>query len=116
MLGIILGGAALGSVLGLISAYKVKMTAMPEMVGIYNGFGGGASLLVAVLEYLRVDPGFVSSTMSVEIYLFVGISIPIYLAVIIGGVTLTGSFIAFGKLKGFISGRPILERSLLSRY
>ena len=100
-LGIILGGAALGTVLGLISAYKVKMTAMPQMVGIYNGFGGGASLLVAVSEYLRSVGGDMGE-------MEVGTSIPIHLAVIIGGVTLTGSLIAFGKLQGFISGRPIL--------
>jgi NAD(P) transhydrogenase subunit beta len=94
---IIGGGVALGSAVGLVSAKKVKMTAMPQMVALYNGFGGGASLLVAMLEYLHERSG-----------LPVSASIPVHLSVLIGGVCLTGSVAAFAKLQELISGRPVL--------
>jgi NAD(P) transhydrogenase subunit beta len=91
------GGIALGSAIGLASAYRVKMTAMPQMVGIYNGFGGAASLLVAGLEYL-----FRRQFMTVDA------SIPVHLSVLIGGVCFTGSMAAFAKLQGIVSGKPVL--------
>ena len=89
-------GLFIGTVIGLISALKVEMTSMPEMVAIFNGFGGGASALVATSEYLQKGSGIESFGL-----------MTIMLAVIIGTITFTGSFIAFGKLKGFISGQPI---------
>jgi len=73
------------------------MTAMPEMVAIFNGFGGIASLLVGSSEYLVSDSSF-------------SILIPIYLTVVIGGITFTGSFIAYSKLSGVITGNPILYK------
>lgn len=94
---IIGGGIALGSAIGLASAFKVKMTAMPQMVALYNGFGGAASLLVAVLEFL-----FTRERMTVES------SIPVCLSVLIGGVCFTGSIAAFAKLQELISGKPVL--------
>jgi len=90
-------GMATGTLIGLVSAYKVKMTAMPQMVGLYNGFGGAASLLVAMLEYL-----FFRENMTVEA------SIPVHLAILIGGVCFTGSMAAFAKLQELISGKPVL--------
>ncbi|MBD3384971.1 NAD synthetase [candidate division KSB1 bacterium] len=90
----------IGSIIGALSARLVKMTAMPEMVGIFNGFGGGASALVAVAEFIRL-------TSSPTAVMTLDVSITTILGVLIGGITLTGSFIAFGKLKGFISGSPI---------
>ena len=96
----ILGGIVIGSLIGSISARKVKMTDMPQMVGIFNGFGGGASALVAVAEFFRLA----NQTQGL---LQMDTSISIALSVIIGGVTLTGSFIAFGKLQGFVSGSPV---------
>lgn len=91
-------GLAIGTVIGVISALRVAMTAMPEMVGIFNGFGGGASALVASAEMIKIANGTASTTTTL---------ITIMLSVIIGSITLSGSFIAFGKLKGFISGQPI---------
>ena len=90
----------LGSALGTVVARKVEMTSMPEMVAIFNGFGGAASVLVASSEYWRMahEAGF-----SMEVV----VGTTIVISVIIGSVTLTGSFIAFGKLKGFINGRAI---------
>lgn len=94
----IIGGILLGSALGAFAAKKVEMTAMPEMVAIFNGFGGGASALVAWGELRRVaDPALLAGQDLVTI----GLSI------LIGSITFTGSFIAFGKLKGFISGNPL---------
>jgi len=94
---IIGGGIAVGGVVGLILSKKVKMTSMPQMVALYNGVGGGASLLVAMLEYLdkRAAIG-------------VDASIPVHLSVLIGGVCLTGSVAAFAKLQELISGKPVL--------
>ena len=93
----ILIGITLGTVIGATAALRVKMTAMPEMVAIFNGFGGIASLLVGSSEYLVSGSSF-------------GILIPIYLTVVIGGITFTGSFIAYSKLSGVITGNPILYK------
>jgi len=86
---------ALGTIIGIFFATKVEMTQMPQLVAIFNGFGGAASALVACSEFLKVMGG---ETFSV---------IAISLSIIIGTLTFTGSFIAFGKLQGFISGQPI---------
>jgi len=93
----ILIGITLGTVIGATAALRVKMTAMPEMVAIFNGFGGIASLLVGSSEYLVSDSSF-------------SILIPIYLTVVIGGITFTGSFIAYSKLSGVITGNPVLYK------
>lgn len=94
---LIIIGILIGGVIGVISARSVPMTSMPEMVAIFNGFGGGASALVAWGEYTRFD-----------VTLWSGQDLTTAgLGIVIGAVTFTGSFVAFGKLKGFISGRPI---------
>ena len=91
-------GVAIGVVIGSLSAYFIKMTAMPQMVAIFNGFGGGASGLVAYLEYYNNSGGLVTPATSLSVMI----------SVIIGAITFMGSFIAFGKLQGFIPSRPIL--------
>ena len=88
----------LGASIGAIAALKIEMTSMPEMVAIFNGFGGIASLLVGSSEFL------LSSTDGL------GILIPIFLTVVIGGLTFTGSIIAYGKLSGRMNGNPILYK------
>ena len=92
-------GLALGSVLGVIAAYKVKMTDMPQMVGLLNGLGGAASALVAIGEFWRLLSS--GETVSLDAM------ITIILGVLIGGVTLTGSFVAFAKLQGLLPGAPV---------
>jgi len=94
----IMAGFLIGSAAGAISAYRVKMTAMPEMVALFNGFGGLASLLVGWAEYHmhRTPPTFTTAS--------------IYLAVLIGGVTFTGSVLAFAKLSELVPGKPVLFR------
>ncbi len=91
-------GLFFGSLVGTIAATKVKMTSMPEMVAIFNGFGGIASLLVGSSEYL------VSAQSSITTL------IPIFLTVVIGGLTFTGSIVAFGKLSETITGNPIVYK------
>jgi len=95
----IIVGLSIGSVLGAIAAYKVEMTDMPQMVGLLNGLGGAASALVAIGEFWRLlstgEPVSLDAT------------ITIILGVLIGGVTLTGSFVAFAKLQGLLPGAPI---------
>ncbi|HAJ64001.1 MAG TPA: NAD synthetase [Cyanobacteria bacterium UBA8543] len=95
----ILVGLALGSVLGAIAAYKVQMTEMPQMVGLLNGLGGAASALVGIGEFWRL----LSNGENVSLYSV----ITIILGVLIGGVTLTGSFLAFAKLQGLLPGAPL---------
>ena len=105
----VLGGVLLGTIIGAVSAIRVAMTSMPEMVAIFNGFGGGASALVASAELFKYLNGK-------DIYLaeltknnsdLTTTMITIVLSVIIGSLTFTGSFIAWGKLQGKISGQPI---------
>jgi NAD(P) transhydrogenase subunit beta len=89
-----------GSALGTYIAQKVEMTSMPEMVALFNGFGGAASVLVATSEYWR-QAHDLNATMDPVV------AITVVISVIIGSVTLTGSLVAFGKLKGIINGRSI---------
>jgi H+-translocating NAD(P) transhydrogenase subunit beta len=96
---LILVGIIIGSVLGTIMAKTVAMTDMPQMVGLLNGFGGAASALVAVGEFWRYQSIAESPT--------VASMIPIILGVLIGGVTFTGSVLAFAKLQELLPGAPI---------
>jgi len=95
----ILIGLILGSLIGAVAARKVKMTSMPEMVGIFNGFGGGASALVAAAEFTRIQ------TLGLPLEASSGVVIAIGL--LIGSVTFSGSFVAFGKLNGMVTGNPV---------
>jgi NAD(P) transhydrogenase subunit beta len=95
----ILIGLAIGSVIGAVIAYKVQMTEMPQMVGLLNGLGGASSALIAVAEFWRL----LDSSQPIPL----DVNISMLLDVLIGGVTLTGSFLAFAKLQGLVSGTPI---------
>ncbi|MCX7819907.1 MAG: NAD(P)(+) transhydrogenase (Re/Si-specific) subunit beta [Kiritimatiellae bacterium] len=110
----ILLGAVVGSAIGAVAAYAVKMTAMPEMVGLFNGFGGLASMLVAWAEYHKwrqegwtayhqlLGPGAPDSP--------VFTAAAIAFTALVGAVTFSGSVVAFLKLAEWITGRPILFR------
>lgn len=95
IIGLIVGGA-----IGMVLAKKVQMTDMPQMVGMLNGLGGGASALVAYSEYLRITAGTVTGTVDALVALV--------LSLLIGSVTFTGSMIAFAKLQGIMRGAPVL--------
>ena len=97
--GVIVAGMVVGTALGVWQAYAVKMTAMPQMVALLNGFGGGASMVVGAAEFLRAFEA--SSNIPTPT------GIVMQLSLIIGGVTLTGSLVAFAKLQEVISGQPI---------
>jgi NAD(P) transhydrogenase subunit beta len=93
----ILGGVVVGAAIGTTLALRIQMTAMPQMVALLNGFGGGASAPVASAELLKgaVVPGSVPA-------------VAIALGAIIGGVTFTGSLIAFAKLQELMRGQPLV--------
>jgi NAD(P) transhydrogenase subunit beta len=89
-------GAAIGSAIGFVGARRVKMTAMPQMVALFNGVGGGAAALVALAEWHRaVDPAG-KETVSIA------------LSALVGSISFAGSLVAFGKLQELVSGRPIV--------
>jgi proton-translocating NAD(P)+ transhydrogenase subunit beta len=90
---LILAGIAVGGIAGFAGARMVKMTAMPQMVALFNGAGGGAAALVAILEFAREREVGV---------LEVGATVATLLALIIGAVSFSGSAVAFGKLQGLI--------------
>ncbi|HEY8439195.1 MAG TPA: NAD(P)(+) transhydrogenase (Re/Si-specific) subunit beta [Candidatus Limnocylindrales bacterium] len=93
---IIVVGIAVGGGLGLYTARTVKMTAMPQLVSLFNAVGGGAAALIAIDGYLRIGaaPGLQENVATV-------------LDIVIGSITFTGSLIASGKLMGRIPGKPI---------
>lgn len=93
---IVIGGIVVGGAIGAILALRVQMTDMPQLVAAFNGFGGGASALVAAAAVITA-----ASTMAIET------SVTTALSLVIGTITLTGSFVAFGKLQGIITGRPV---------
>ncbi len=95
----ILAGLLIGAAVGAAAARLVKMTAMPEMVALLNGTGGAASLLVAWIEYHN-NPAMDGFTGTAT-----------FLAIVIGGVALTGSVLAFAKLSERVSGRPIMFKN-----
>jgi len=98
---ILLVGGLIGSVIGVLGARRVPMTAMPQMVAIFNGAGGGAAAVVAVAEFLRDTGEHPGELLSLPFM------IAILLGAVIGSVSLTGSVIAFGKLQGIVAARPV---------
>jgi H+-translocating NAD(P) transhydrogenase subunit beta len=98
---LIAGGIALGTAVGVPAARNVKMTAMPQMVALFNGVGGGAVALIAWAEYRRHFPGDDGSLWDQKA------QIPSLFAAIIGSISFWGSNIAFGKLQEILPGRPI---------
>jgi NAD(P) transhydrogenase subunit beta len=105
----IIGGFVLGAVVGSLLAINVKMTAMPQLVALLNGFGGGASFAVAAAEYFKgLDAAGAAGVLEAMAGQSTGLvaMIAIGAAVLIGSVTLTGSFIAFAKLQELIDGQP----------
>jgi H+-translocating NAD(P) transhydrogenase subunit beta len=97
---LIVAGVAVGSVVGVVSARMVRMTAMPQMVALFNGVGGGAAALIAAAEFHRLSPG-------------TGHVLPEYMgamlfSALIGSISFSGSMVAFGKLQELLPGRPLV--------
>jgi NAD(P) transhydrogenase subunit beta len=97
---LMLSGIALGSVIGVASARMVRMTAMPQMVALFNGVGGGAAALIAAAEFHRLAPE--SGRLSGEDL------VGILFSALVGSVSFWGSLVAFGKLQELLPGRPIV--------
>ncbi|HEV8602218.1 MAG TPA: NAD(P)(+) transhydrogenase (Re/Si-specific) subunit beta [Gaiellaceae bacterium] len=92
-------GMLIGSVIGVVGAKRVKMTAMPQMVALFNGVGGGAAALISLVEFHGVWAH--SGDVGVER------GIATVFSALIGSISFAGSMIAFGKLQELVSGRPI---------
>jgi H+-translocating NAD(P) transhydrogenase subunit beta len=92
-------GMVIGGGFGAVAARKVRMTAMPQMVALFNGVGGGAAALISLAEFHRLAPP--SGDLERDI------STAIVLSALIGAISFAGSMIAFGKLQELIRGRPI---------
>src|ERR1700689_1570042 len=88
-----------GAIIGSILASRVAMTSMPELVAMLHSFVGAAAVLVGFSNYLGGGAGLPSGELTIH-------NLEIYIGVFIGAITFTGSVIAFGKLKGKISGKP----------
>ena len=97
--GTIIAGVILGGLIGTVAARRVAMTAIPQMVALFNGSGGGAAAIISSLEYLR--------------FARAGVPVPpdtgvtILLGALIGAISFTGSIVAFGKLQGIVTERAV---------
>ncbi|MEJ2052387.1 MAG: NAD(P)(+) transhydrogenase (Re/Si-specific) subunit beta [Calditrichaceae bacterium] len=96
----IIAGIIIGSLIGAVAAKKVEMTAMPQMVALFNGFGGIASTFVGFGEYVHTGGQFGPN-----------VSITLLLSLLIGTVTFTGSMIAFAKLQGIMRSAPVVYKA-----
>ena len=97
---LIAAGVAVGTVIGVASARMVKMTAMPQMVALFNGVGGGAAALIAAAEFHRLTPApghVLPEHMGAMLF-----------SALIGSISFSGSLVAFGKLQELLPGRPIV--------
>lgn len=93
-------GIILGSAIGAFLARRIQLTAMPQLVAAFNGVGGGASAIIAASEFLRLS--YKADSLSIAT------TSTVMLGTLIGLVTFAGSLVAFGKLQGFISPRPVV--------
>ncbi|MEM1367767.1 MAG: NAD(P)(+) transhydrogenase (Re/Si-specific) subunit beta [Cyanobacteria bacterium P01_H01_bin.15] len=89
----------LGMIIGIVAAVTVAMTALPQMVGLFNSFVGLAAVMVGFAEYLELDLTLPSTELTIH-------QIEIYIGIFIGTLTFTGSVVAFGKLQGLFSSKP----------
>ncbi|HJW27546.1 MAG TPA: Re/Si-specific NAD(P)(+) transhydrogenase subunit beta [Rhodocyclaceae bacterium] len=97
----LLGAMVLGSAIGTVLASRVQMTAMPELVAVMHSFVGLAAVLVGYASFMDPDSALQGAEKTFH-------EVEIYLGILIGAVTFTGSVVAFGKLRGFITSKPLL--------
>ena len=94
----VLVGLAIGAIVGGVTARMIKMIQMPQWVGMYNGLGGLASLLIGIAEFFRLSNIDAFTTID---------SVTIVITILIGSITLAGSLIAYAKLEGLLPAKPI---------
>jgi NAD(P) transhydrogenase subunit beta len=99
--GVLLAAVIPGAVIGAMLAARVAMTSMPELVAVLHSFVGLAAVLVGIASYLGPAPNVSATELTIH-------QIEIYVGVFVGAITFTGSIIAFGKLRGQISGKPLI--------
>lgn len=108
----IFGGLAIGTILGTLMAKKVKMTAMPEMVSLFNGMGGACAMLISIVEF---DHLWKMHSAQVSGHSFgIGMLLIIVLGMIIGSISFAGSIIAWGKLAGKIKDRSFGAQQVIN--
>ncbi len=98
--GWIAAGVGVGAVIGAVSAQRVRMTAMPQMVALFNGVGGGAAALIAASEYHAAD-ALHSGRLDART------AVSVMFSAVVGAISFSGSLVAFGKLQEILPGRPI---------
>jgi len=121
--GWIFGGLLIGSVVGTLAAKRVQMTAMPEMVSLFNGMGGACAMLISIIEFQHITHGYSTESYAASGYTFFSnipgtLLITIILGMIIGSVSFAGSIVAWGKLNGKVkdysfNGQHIVNLLLL---
>ena len=99
--GVLAGAVVPGALVGAFLASRVAMTSMPELVAILHSFVGLAAVLVGFASYLGPQPSMTAVELTIH-------EVEIYIGVFVGAITFTGSVLAFGKLKGTISGKPLI--------
>jgi H+-translocating NAD(P) transhydrogenase subunit beta len=100
-------GLIVGSVIGTVMAKKIQMTAMPQMVSFFNGMGGACAALIALIEFQQHDPNPAYSVFDGELLVML-------LGLIIGGVSFSGSMVAYGKLEGKIKDKQLLFNQVIN--
>ena len=112
----IFGGLIIGGIVGTLAAKKVKMTAMPEMVSLFNGMGGACAALISIVEFnhlskeiaINVNPGFIYFIQPTVFIIVIGL--------IIGAVSFSGSMIAWGKLNGKVKDVSFKGQNILNLF
>ncbi|MBI3556221.1 MAG: NAD(P)(+) transhydrogenase (Re/Si-specific) subunit beta, partial [Deltaproteobacteria bacterium] len=101
---LIIAAIVLGTLPGWQLARTVKMTSMPQMVSLFNGMGGACALLISLSEMLKINAGTYAGLPCIAAVMM---SAPIVLGIIFGAISFTGSIVAFGKLQGLITEKPV---------
>lgn len=110
----IFGGLIIGGVLGTIAARKVKMTAMPEMVSLFNGMGGACAALISIEEFMHISKNLSANTESSNIAAIQPTVLIIVIGLIIGTISFAGSMVAWGKLNGKVKDMSFPGQNILN--
>ncbi|TAE89971.1 MAG: NAD(P)(+) transhydrogenase (Re/Si-specific) subunit beta, partial [Bacteroidetes bacterium] len=102
---LIFGGLLVGTIVGWLAAKRVQMTAMPEMVSLFNGMGGACAMLISVIEFQHLTASPEEHTLSVVMEVSKGELATILIGMVIGSVSFAGSIIAWGKLSGKVKDK-----------
>lgn len=119
-LGFIFGGLLIGTVLGWIAAKRVQMTAMPEMVSLFNGMGGACAMLISVIEFQHIHDALAEPIVVASIALAGGLGkitgtlITIMVGLVIGSVSFAGSMVAWGKLSGRVKDKSFGAQQVIN--